>query len=151
MFTELVRDVVAEDWEAECGFRTKWSSTGEEVDVLHSHARTDSYFNTYFGTVKLSLQYVYPCIHFGDQSGDFQHRRSGLKISWLLEIFQMFHIHMYLNRFVVSHRCHNSSCSGCGSPGSGAVVQHRSSNPQEESTLLQGGVAQTTVTHVPKY
>ncbi|XP_062234322.1 testicular acid phosphatase homolog isoform X1 [Platichthys flesus] len=28
LFSELVRDVVAEDWEAECGFRTKWSSTG---------------------------------------------------------------------------------------------------------------------------
>ncbi|KAM3592745.1 uncharacterized protein V6R79_024268 [Siganus canaliculatus] len=28
MFTELVRDVVAEDWEAECGLRKKWSSTG---------------------------------------------------------------------------------------------------------------------------
>ncbi|XP_047465172.1 testicular acid phosphatase homolog [Mugil cephalus] len=28
MFTELVREVVAEDWEVECGFRTKWSSTG---------------------------------------------------------------------------------------------------------------------------
>ncbi|TKS89908.1 Testicular acid phosphatase -like protein [Collichthys lucidus] len=28
VFTELVRDVMAEDWEAECGFRTKWSSTG---------------------------------------------------------------------------------------------------------------------------
>uniref|UniRef100_A0A8D3AV56 acid phosphatase n=1 Tax=Scophthalmus maximus TaxID=52904 RepID=A0A8D3AV56_SCOMX len=28
LFNELVRDVVAEDWEVECGFRTKWSSTG---------------------------------------------------------------------------------------------------------------------------
>ncbi|KAG7227797.1 hypothetical protein INR49_013591, partial [Caranx melampygus] len=28
VFKELVRDVVAEDWEAECGFRTKWSGTG---------------------------------------------------------------------------------------------------------------------------
>ncbi|XP_040924421.1 testicular acid phosphatase homolog [Betta splendens] len=28
VFTELVRDVVAENWEDECGFRTKWSSTG---------------------------------------------------------------------------------------------------------------------------
>ncbi|XP_045925687.1 testicular acid phosphatase homolog [Micropterus dolomieu] len=28
MFTELVRDVAAEDWEVECGFRTRWSSTG---------------------------------------------------------------------------------------------------------------------------
>ncbi|KAM9837734.1 testicular acid phosphatase homolog [Aulostomus maculatus] len=28
MFTELVRDVAADDWEAECGFRVKRSSTG---------------------------------------------------------------------------------------------------------------------------
>ncbi|RVE59598.1 hypothetical protein OJAV_G00190110 [Oryzias javanicus] len=28
MFTELVRDVLAEDVEVECGLRTKWSSTG---------------------------------------------------------------------------------------------------------------------------
>ncbi|KAM7381761.1 hypothetical protein PAMA_012553 [Pampus argenteus] len=28
VFTELVRDVVSEDWEAECGFGIKWSSTG---------------------------------------------------------------------------------------------------------------------------
>lgn len=63
----------------------------------------------------------------------------------------MFHIRIYLkHRIVVSHRCHNSSCSGRGSPGSGAVVQHRSGDPQEESALLQGGVVQTTVTHVPK-
>lgn len=33
-FTELVRDVVAEDWEAECGFRTRLSSTGEEVEFI---------------------------------------------------------------------------------------------------------------------
>uniref|UniRef100_A0A3Q3M0Z2 Testicular acid phosphatase homolog n=1 Tax=Mastacembelus armatus TaxID=205130 RepID=A0A3Q3M0Z2_9TELE len=26
LFTELLRDVVAEDWEFECGFRTRWSS-----------------------------------------------------------------------------------------------------------------------------
>lgn len=63
----------------------------------------------------------------------------------------MYYIQMYLNRFVVSHRCHNSSCSGCGSPCSGAIVQHSSGNPQEESALLQGGVVQTAVTHVPKY
>lgn len=73
---------------------------------------------------------------------DFQHR--------LLETVQMSHFHMYLTRIVVSHRCRNSSCSGRGSPGSGAIVQHRSGNPQEESTLLQRGVGQTTVTHVPK-
>uniref|UniRef100_A0A3B4T2P5 Testicular acid phosphatase homolog n=1 Tax=Seriola dumerili TaxID=41447 RepID=A0A3B4T2P5_SERDU len=30
LFSELLRDVVAEDWEVECGFRTKWSGTGEE-------------------------------------------------------------------------------------------------------------------------
>ncbi|XP_033963244.1 testicular acid phosphatase homolog [Pseudochaenichthys georgianus] len=28
MFTEVVRDVVSENWDAECGFRTKLSSTG---------------------------------------------------------------------------------------------------------------------------
>ncbi|XP_030611588.1 testicular acid phosphatase homolog [Archocentrus centrarchus] len=28
LFNELVRDVLAEDWEAECGFGTRWSSTG---------------------------------------------------------------------------------------------------------------------------
>ncbi|MED6283194.1 hypothetical protein CHARACLAT_006332 [Characodon lateralis] len=27
-FTELARDVMPEEWEVECGFRTKWSSTG---------------------------------------------------------------------------------------------------------------------------
>uniref|UniRef100_A0A3B3VY59 Testicular acid phosphatase homolog n=1 Tax=Poecilia latipinna TaxID=48699 RepID=A0A3B3VY59_9TELE len=27
-FTELVRDVMPDDWEAECGIRTRWSSTG---------------------------------------------------------------------------------------------------------------------------
>ncbi|XP_014844224.1 PREDICTED: testicular acid phosphatase homolog isoform X2 [Poecilia mexicana] len=27
-FTELVRDVMPEDWEAECGIKTRWSSTG---------------------------------------------------------------------------------------------------------------------------
>ncbi|TMS22307.1 Testicular acid phosphatase-like protein [Larimichthys crocea] len=39
VFTELVRDVMAEDWEAECGFRTKWSSTGEDIPdfyLLHN-------------------------------------------------------------------------------------------------------------------
>lgn len=109
------------------------------------------YLNTYFGIVKVSLHYIYSCFHFGDQCGDFQRRLSDLKISTLLEIFQMFHIHMHLNRIVVSRRCCNSSCSGRGSPGSGAVVQRRSGNPQEESTLLQGGVMQTTITHVPKH
>ncbi|KAG7507184.1 testicular acid phosphatase-like [Solea senegalensis] len=28
LFNELVRDVVPQDWEAECGFRVKWSGTG---------------------------------------------------------------------------------------------------------------------------
>ncbi|XP_034049379.1 testicular acid phosphatase homolog [Thalassophryne amazonica] len=28
VFTELLRDVMVDDWEAECGLRTKWSSTG---------------------------------------------------------------------------------------------------------------------------
>uniref|UniRef100_G3NZS4 acid phosphatase n=1 Tax=Gasterosteus aculeatus aculeatus TaxID=481459 RepID=G3NZS4_GASAC len=32
-FTELVRDVVTEDWEAECGFRTRLSSTALAVAV----------------------------------------------------------------------------------------------------------------------
>lgn len=69
----------------------------------------------------------------------------------VLEKSQMSHFfHMYPHRIVVSHRCRNSSCSGGGSPGSGAIVQHRSGNPQAESTLLQRGVGQTSVTHVPK-
>uniref|UniRef100_A0A3P8PBD4 Acid phosphatase 2, lysosomal n=1 Tax=Astatotilapia calliptera TaxID=8154 RepID=A0A3P8PBD4_ASTCA len=29
LFNELVKDVLADDWQAECGFKTKWSSTGE--------------------------------------------------------------------------------------------------------------------------
>uniref|UniRef100_A0A3P9M896 Acid phosphatase 2, lysosomal n=1 Tax=Oryzias latipes TaxID=8090 RepID=A0A3P9M896_ORYLA len=33
MFTELVRDVLGEDMEVECGLKTKWSSTGE--GILH--------------------------------------------------------------------------------------------------------------------
>lgn len=60
------------------------------------------YFNTYFGIAEVSLQYVYSCIHFGDQCGDFQHRPSDLKISRLLEILQMFHIHMHLSKIIVS-------------------------------------------------
>ncbi|XP_041830317.1 testicular acid phosphatase homolog [Melanotaenia boesemani] len=28
LFTELVQDVMTDEWEVECGFRTKWSSTG---------------------------------------------------------------------------------------------------------------------------
>ncbi|XP_026034494.1 testicular acid phosphatase homolog isoform X1 [Astatotilapia calliptera] len=28
LFNELVKDVLADDWQAECGFKTKWSSTG---------------------------------------------------------------------------------------------------------------------------
>uniref|UniRef100_A0A3P9HRA6 Acid phosphatase 2, lysosomal n=1 Tax=Oryzias latipes TaxID=8090 RepID=A0A3P9HRA6_ORYLA len=34
MFTELVRDVLGEDMEVECGLRTKWSSTGEGILYL---------------------------------------------------------------------------------------------------------------------
>uniref|UniRef100_A0A3Q3LPW2 Testicular acid phosphatase homolog n=1 Tax=Mastacembelus armatus TaxID=205130 RepID=A0A3Q3LPW2_9TELE len=33
LFTELLRDVVAEDWEFECGFRTRWSSIALAVAV----------------------------------------------------------------------------------------------------------------------
>lgn len=41
---------------------------------IHSHA------STYFGITEVSLQYVYSCVHFGDQSADFLHRLSDLKI-----------------------------------------------------------------------
>uniref|UniRef100_A0A667XCX1 Acid phosphatase 2, lysosomal n=1 Tax=Myripristis murdjan TaxID=586833 RepID=A0A667XCX1_9TELE len=34
MFTELVREVVAENWEAECGLRPRWASTGRGVVAL---------------------------------------------------------------------------------------------------------------------
>uniref|UniRef100_I3KVU4 Acid phosphatase 2, lysosomal n=1 Tax=Oreochromis niloticus TaxID=8128 RepID=I3KVU4_ORENI len=35
LFNELVKDVLEDDWQAECGFKTKWSSTGEEVQVYN--------------------------------------------------------------------------------------------------------------------
>lgn len=35
VFTELVQDVMTEDWEAECGFKRKWSSAGDVADVLY--------------------------------------------------------------------------------------------------------------------
>uniref|UniRef100_A0A3P8SJY1 Acid phosphatase 2, lysosomal n=1 Tax=Amphiprion percula TaxID=161767 RepID=A0A3P8SJY1_AMPPE len=37
MFTELVRDVMAEHWEGECGFRTKWSSTVPFIGNFRLH------------------------------------------------------------------------------------------------------------------
>uniref|UniRef100_A0A3B4G3L8 Acid phosphatase 2, lysosomal n=1 Tax=Pundamilia nyererei TaxID=303518 RepID=A0A3B4G3L8_9CICH len=35
LFNELVKDVLADDWQAECGFKTKWSSTGEQDKVYN--------------------------------------------------------------------------------------------------------------------
>lgn len=35
VFTELVQDVMTEDWEAECGFKRKWSSAGDVADVVY--------------------------------------------------------------------------------------------------------------------
>lgn len=58
----------------------------------------------------------------------------------LLETLQVSHFGICLSRIVLSHRCHNSSCSGRGSPGSGAIVQYRSDCVQKESALLQRGL-----------
>lgn len=41
------------------------------------------------------------------------------------QTYQTSHFHVYLFGIVASCRCRHSTCSGCGSPGSGAVVQHR--------------------------
>lgn len=35
VFTELMQDVLTEDWDAECGLKAKWSNTGKEIDVIH--------------------------------------------------------------------------------------------------------------------
>lgn len=38
-----MQDVLAEDWNAECGFKAKWSSTGKETDPTHRiFARIDT-------------------------------------------------------------------------------------------------------------
>lgn len=50
MFTELMRDVLAEEWEVDCGLRTKWSSTGEVI-LIHALLL----FITYLSMVKASL------------------------------------------------------------------------------------------------
>lgn len=55
-----------------------------------------------------------------------------------------------LTCIVVSHRCHYSTCSGCWTPGSGAVVQYRGSTTQTENALLQGGVVQIRIRQMYK-
>uniref|UniRef100_A0AAQ6IH59 Acid phosphatase 2, lysosomal n=1 Tax=Anabas testudineus TaxID=64144 RepID=A0AAQ6IH59_ANATE len=53
VFTKLVHDVVVEDWENECGLKTKLSSTGDFYKYCPSC--TDFYFNMYFGSINTSL------------------------------------------------------------------------------------------------
>lgn len=60
MFTELVQDVVADDWGAECGFRISSSSTGEvKVHVFMlscSHYLLFTSISTHtFGIAKVSV------------------------------------------------------------------------------------------------
>lgn len=59
MFSELMRDVLAEDWEVDCGFRTKWSSTGEVILILALLL-----FITYLASLRFPF---YPRRRFGDQ------------------------------------------------------------------------------------
>uniref|UniRef100_A0A8D0CVB1 Acid phosphatase 2, lysosomal n=1 Tax=Sander lucioperca TaxID=283035 RepID=A0A8D0CVB1_SANLU len=51
MFTELVRDVVAEHWEAECGFRTRLSSTGKEVNFFNILLLAQTYISIHILTL----------------------------------------------------------------------------------------------------
>lgn len=62
--------------------------------------------------------------------------------------FRSSHIRMFL--MFVPRRYGNSSCSGSGTPGGGAVVQYRGGRPQEESILFQGRVVQRINTAVLK-
>lgn len=99
LFSDLVRDVLVDDWEAECGFTTKWSSTGQR-----SHS---------FILGRLLMRLFGRCTSF-----------------------------RFNNVICVLHRSDYGSCSGSGTPGGGALVQHRGVNGQKEGTLLQGGVMQ---------
>lgn len=61
VFNELVRDVVAEDWEDECGFKTKWSSTGEDF----SNIFTIALISINFYILKCILAaLILPCVMF---------------------------------------------------------------------------------------
>uniref|UniRef100_A0A3B4T2Y0 Testicular acid phosphatase homolog n=1 Tax=Seriola dumerili TaxID=41447 RepID=A0A3B4T2Y0_SERDU len=82
LFSELLRDVVAEDWEVECGFRTKWSGTGEE-DFFLIYILIAPISTHILAMLTLHCIMFIPVFTLGTGVGDFQHRPSDLKISGL--------------------------------------------------------------------
>ncbi len=72
VFTELVQEVAAEDWETECGLKTKWSNTGNKVDVLYTCRLALTficiYFSVLYGIVMVSKQFVYSQWGFSAQA-----------------------------------------------------------------------------------
>lgn len=70
VFNELVRDVVAQDWEAECGFRTKWSGTGE-VFFLFPILSVSVLLFEHMLRLTPHCNMFYSSFHFGDRCGGF--------------------------------------------------------------------------------
>jgi len=74
-FTELVRDVMAKKWEVECGLRTKWSSTGEEIKFYILHLLHYQLVMLHHTLLSQCSMFIVNC-YFGDQAKEFPQQTS---------------------------------------------------------------------------